>query len=309
MTTYNILIVDDDSVIKESLVNYLTRFHKAGYKLKVDSAETVKESKELLNQKDYNLAIIDINMPNESGFDLIEAINKNYPKTKTALITAYKVEDYLKLCRDKGVSNIIVKTAPFNFKELSYVINGLLEPDKYLFGIHNYLNSETEVQSLTINSSNSLAIAQATIRDCMSTLKVNNLELLSIALLEAMTNALYHAPHNSNGTKKYDRDIIIQELTPDEIVEIHYGWDEEKLGISITDHAGKLNKDNVLYWLNRNVTGANILDSTGRGLYLMHSIVDRLIININPDVKTEIIFLIYLKEIFSGHKPIYINQI
>lgn len=309
MKTYNILIVDDDSVIKGSLVNYLTRFHKADYKLSVDSSETVRDSRELLKLKEYHLAIIDINMPNESGFDLIETINKDYPKTKTALITAYKVEDYLKLCNEKNVSNIIVKTAPFNFKELSYVVNGLLKPDKYLFGVHNYLNKDTEIETLTINNSQSLSIAQATIRDCMATLKINNLELLSIALLEAMTNALYHAPHNSNGTKKYSRDRMIQELEPDEIVDINYGWDDEKLGISIVDRAGKLNKSNVLYWLNRNVTGANMLDSTGRGLYLMHSIADRLIININPNKKTEIIFLIYLNEIFSGHKPIYINQI
>ncbi|MEW5821286.1 MAG: response regulator [Cyanobacteriota bacterium] len=309
MNTFNILIVDDDSVIRKSLVNYLTRFHKADYKLSVHSAESTKQAKEFFASNKYNLAIVDINMPDESGFNLIEFINEKYPDTKSAMITAYKVEDYLKLCKEKSISNIIVKTAPFNFNELSQIVNGLLVPDKYLFGLHNYLPENTDLNYMTIDSSDSITNAQIKLRDCMKELNINNIELLSIALLEAMTNALYHAPHNDSGERKYERDQKIGKLIGDEVVDVIYGWNEDIFGISVIDKAGRLSKENVLYWLNRNITGANILDATGRGLYLMHCIVDRLIINIKTNEKTELIFLIYLKDVYSGHKPIYINQI
>lgn len=309
MEKFSILIVDDDTVIKENLVNYLTKFHKAEYELTVDSSESAEEALELMLTRSYNLVIADINMPGESGFDLSEKIKQLYSNTKIAMITAYKVEDYLKLAREKGVSNIIVKTAPFNFDELSTVINGLLLPDKYLWGLENYLIKNTKLNYCTVDSYDSISKVQATLRECMYSLNISNIELLSIAILEAITNAIYHAPHKNSGQKKYDRGEIIDYLDKEDIIDISYGWDEEKLGISVKDKAGKLNKDDVLYWLDRNVTSSNVLDTSGRGIYLMHCIVDRLIINIKPDVQTELIFLIYLKEAYSGHKPIYINHV
>lgn len=309
METFKTLIVDDDAVIRKSLVNYLTRFHKSDYTLTVDSAENAKEAKDFFKKASYDLAIIDINMPGESGFSLIEYIKKHYKKTKTALITAYKVQDYLKLCKEKEISNIIVKTAPFNFNEFSQIVNSLLIPDKHLFGLHNYLKKGTNITHHTLDGSSSISKVQSVLRDCMVSLKVNNIELLSIAILEAMTNALYHAPHSLSGEKKYNRDQVISQVDENEIVDVYYGWDEEIFGISVIDKAGKLKQQDVLYWLERNITGANVLDASGRGLYLMHCIVDRLIINIKTDQKTELIFLIHLKDAYSGHKPIYINQV
>lgn len=309
MDNYNLLIIDDDEVIRKNLVNYLTRFHKAEYKLTLKSAETCKEAFELFKDNKFDLAIVDINMPDDSGFNLVEKIHKHYPETKTAMITAYRVEDYLKLARDKGVSNIIVKTAPFNFDELSKVVNGLLLPDKYIFGLHNYLKPGTLLKAETVDSSESITRAQYLLHECMANLNVTNIELLSIAILEAITNALYHGPRDPKGGKKYDRGINIQQVEVGDTVNITYGWDDEKLGIAIQDNGGSLSKEEVLYWLNRNATGTNVLDTSGRGFYLMHCIVDRVIINIKPKKLTELIFLIYLKDSYSGHKPVYINEV
>lgn len=307
--TFKILIVDDDEVIRKNLVSYLTRFHKFDYKLNVEAAESTAEALQIMSHDKYDLVIADINMPGQSGFELIEKVNELYKETKTALITAYKVEDYLKLAREKNVSNIIVKTAPFNFDELSTVINGLLLPEKYLFGLHNYINKSSQLKHHSIDSSNSISSVQAILRNCMLSLHISNIELLSIAILEAITNALYHAPQTSEGQKKYNRGELITQLDPNDIVDIYYGWDSEKLGISVIDKAGKLTRDEILYWLNRNVTGTGILDTHGRGFYLMHCIVDRLIVNIKPNELTELIFLIYYKDTYTGHKPIYINEL
>lgn len=309
MDTFNVIIVDDDLVIRKNLVNYLTKFHKFDYELYVSSAGSAAEAMKEMANREYHLAIIDIKMPNESGFDLIEKLKIHHPQTKSVLITAYKVEDYLKTCAEKGVSNIIVKTAPFNFNELSQVINGFLKPEKYLFGLTNYLNQELDIRQETISNSHEITEVQTKLRDQMAKLKINNVELVSIAILEALTNALYHAPRNDEGKKKYTRDSIIESIEDTDIVKVEYGWDNEKFGISVLDNSGHLNRDDVLYWLNRNITGANVLESSGRGLYLMHSIADRLVINIKKGIKTEIIMMMYMKGVYSGHKPIYINQV
>lgn len=307
--TFNLLIVDDDHAIRANLERYLSKFHKAEYNLNVFSAENCEQAKNIIKNNIINFSIIDINLPDENGFTFVDHINELYPHTKTAMITAYKIEDYLKMAKDKGVSNIIVKTAPFNFDELSKVVNGMLIPDKYIFGLKNYLNGDVEIFNNSITSSDSISKIQTILRDCMAKLKVVNIELLSIAILEAIMNAIYHAPRNKTGEKKYERGELIKTLENEDSVEINYAWDDEKLGISVRDNAGKLTKEDVLFWLERNMTGTNVLDTSGRGFYLMHCIVDRLIINIKTDEFTELIFLIYIKGSYTGHKPVYINQI
>ena len=51
------------------------------------------------------------------------------------------------------------------------------------------------------------------------------------------------------------------------------------------------------------------MDTHGRGVYLIHTLVDRLIINIAPGRRTEIILLDYFGNDFSANKPIYINML
>ena len=51
------------------------------------------------------------------------------------------------------------------------------------------------------------------------------------------------------------------------------------------------------------------MDTHGRGVYLMHRLVDRVLINIAPGQRTEIIILDYFNSSPNLNKPIYINQL
>jgi anti-sigma regulatory factor (Ser/Thr protein kinase) len=61
--------------------------------------------------------------------------------------------------------------------------------------------------------------------------------------------------------------------------------------------------------LDRNISGAGLMDTHGRGVYLMHRLVDRVLINIAPGQRTEIIILDYFNSTPNLNKPIYINQL
>lgn len=60
-----ILIVEDDRLLNQTLCYNLLA---AGYS--VDPAMTKAEAEQLILEYEYNLAVLDVNLPDGSGFDL-----------------------------------------------------------------------------------------------------------------------------------------------------------------------------------------------------------------------------------------------
>ncbi|MHC4468139.1 MAG: sigma-54-dependent transcriptional regulator, partial [Planctomycetota bacterium] len=100
----NILIVDDDQIILDSLCEFLSI---EGY----DStgASTVTEAKQKLKDQSFGLVITDVNMPNGDGFELLDHIRENYPQTVVLLITGYgTIESAVKAIK-KGAHDYLTK--------------------------------------------------------------------------------------------------------------------------------------------------------------------------------------------------------
>jgi DNA-binding NarL/FixJ family response regulator len=305
---FRLLVVDDDDVIREGLVGYLESYHEATYSVTVDSSPDPAEARNKLAQNPYDLVITDINMPGEDGFSLINFIQKQFPNTKTAMITAYKVEDYVRNAKKTGVFNIIAKTAPFNFEELSTVVNNLLEPSS-AFGIQTYMDPQCKLTEVVVKSSDDIMVAFGALQSFLESVRVPNPNDLLTAVIEAITNAVYHVAKLPDGSLKYEKGQHIEQLEESEYVYIYYGQDLERIGLAIVDQGGRITADEILYWLDRNISGAGLMDTHGRGVYLIHRLVDRVLINIAPGQRTEIIILDYFSNAYSANKPIYINQL
>jgi DNA-binding NarL/FixJ family response regulator/anti-sigma regulatory factor (Ser/Thr protein kinase) len=313
--TYQILIVDDDDVIRESIVSYLQDFYPEmalnAAHLKVYAADCVKSAKQVLSQHAIDLVITDINLPEEDGFALIRHIENDYPDTKSAMITAYKVDDYVKMAKKTGVFNIIPKTAPFNFLELSTVVQNLLNPSS-AFGLAQYMNPETlkggQIEEFVITNSDQIMDAFFKLREFFMGAQARRVDDLCTAMIEAMTNAVYHVAKLPDGSLKYQKGQRIEALEPEEYVSVFFGKDSDKLGVAIRDQGGRITADEVMYWLDRNISGSGLLDTHGRGVFLIHTLVDRLVINIAPGKRTEILVLDYFSNEYSSNKPLYINQ-
>lgn len=305
---FKILIVDDDDLIREGLVGYLENYHEADYELTVHAAASAEEARSTLKTEPYHLVISDINMPGEDGFSLLKHIASTYPQTKTALITAYQVEDYIRNAKSSGVFNIIAKTAPFNFDELSTVVNNLLEPLS-AFGIEQYMDPLCQFHEVVIRSSKDIMVAFHALQEFLIHCNVDNVNDMLTAVIEAITNAVYHVAKLPDGSLKYEKGQNIERLDESEYVYIRYGQDLERIGITIEDQGGRITADEILYWLDRNISGAGLLDTHGRGVYLIHRLVDRVLINIAPGKRTEIIILDYFRTSPNTNKPIYINQL
>ena len=79
-----ILVVDDDEKIRNSVKTIL---EDEGYI--VDLASTGKEAIERTEETAYNLALLDIRLPDIEGVDLLKMLKDAVPRTRKIMITGY----------------------------------------------------------------------------------------------------------------------------------------------------------------------------------------------------------------------------
>ena len=105
-----ILIVDDEPLIRESLRDFLADDHE------ISTAESGPAALDLLNGEPVDLIISDINMQPMNGIDFLVEAKRRHPGVKTALITGYDVDDYIRLIKKHRITNVITKATPFDFE-------------------------------------------------------------------------------------------------------------------------------------------------------------------------------------------------
>ena len=115
----NILLIEDNESILKGLVYSLEQ-----ERFKVTTAMTIKDSKDLLESNNiYNLIILDISLPDGSGFDLCKYIKSNY-NIPIIFLTAKDEEQDVVQGFDLGADDYIIK--PFRTRELISRANNIL---------------------------------------------------------------------------------------------------------------------------------------------------------------------------------------
>ena len=120
-----ILIVDDDEGTRRSLSLI---FDKKRYE--TETADTGREALEKIREKFFNLAILDIKLPDMEGVELIAPLKERHPDTVVIMATAYaSVETAVRALND-GASAYIVK--PMNMDEVLATIKETLEKQRLM---------------------------------------------------------------------------------------------------------------------------------------------------------------------------------
>ncbi len=83
-TKEKILIVDDDPLLKESLVSIL---ENEGYY--IETARTGAEAEAKVRKEFFHVALLDVHLPDMKGTDLLVKINKIAPRMKKLVLTGY----------------------------------------------------------------------------------------------------------------------------------------------------------------------------------------------------------------------------
>jgi len=118
--TARILVVDDDESVRKVLSLIL---EEEGYV--VDTAENGKEAIEKSESKCYNLALIDIRLPDMKGTKLLTAMKETTPKMAKIIITGYPTLKNAIETVNKGADAYILK--PFNMDNILETIKEQLK--------------------------------------------------------------------------------------------------------------------------------------------------------------------------------------
>ena len=118
-----ILVIDDDENIRKTISITLTRggFH-------VDTAETGKQAIEKAKVSFYNVALIDVRLPDMDGNELLTALARTTPKMIKIILTGHPSLGNAVGAINKGVDAYLVK--PVDTKELMILIKQHLARQK-----------------------------------------------------------------------------------------------------------------------------------------------------------------------------------
>ena len=107
---YKILIVDSSSMIVDRLNNLLIEMTCTNC---VSTAYTYGEALEKLSADEYDVVLLDTQLPGKNGFELLSFIKENYPRTKTIMITNQTSNLYRNKAAKIGTDHFIDKSGEF----------------------------------------------------------------------------------------------------------------------------------------------------------------------------------------------------
>jgi len=119
----SVLVVDDDAGIRKTLSKILER---EGYL--VETAENGEQAIEASNRRFFNVALIDIRLPDMEGTELLQRLKKAEPKMVKVIITGYPSLNNAIEAVNKGADGYILK--PFDASGLLAMIRKRLKKQR-----------------------------------------------------------------------------------------------------------------------------------------------------------------------------------
>lgn len=104
-----ILVVDDNAPIREVFAKALRRvgFH-------CEAAESADDADRVLQQEEFALMLLDVNMPGKSGLTLLPELNERHPDMAIVMVTGEDELSNAVLTMKDGAYDYVVKPVPIS---------------------------------------------------------------------------------------------------------------------------------------------------------------------------------------------------
>ena len=154
-----ILLLEDDLILNEIILEHL---ENKGYD--VSSAYDGEEAQELIYSENFDLLLLDVNVPNIDGFELLKSIKNQGIKTPTIFITSLNMIDDVEKGFSIGCDDYIKK--PFELRELDLRIDNI----KRLLNINNNtslsLGTDIELDNINLEIKKDNMVFSITKKEC-----------------------------------------------------------------------------------------------------------------------------------------------
>jgi len=117
-----ILIVDDHAYARTLMREIV---HNIFEHARIEEAATLSQARKLIEQHDFNLALIDISLPDGSGIDLVKEIISSQAQTYIVMATIYDDDQHLFASLRAGASGYLLKD--LSREDLEKQIRGIIK--------------------------------------------------------------------------------------------------------------------------------------------------------------------------------------
>ena len=114
---FNILVVEDNLSAGEALLELLEDYNSRGV-----LAKSAEEGMALIESRDIDIVLADVNLPGEDGMWLLEEVNRSHPTIPVVMITGDTSIDNAVQAIKKGAYDYLSK--PIDLKRLEVVLTG-----------------------------------------------------------------------------------------------------------------------------------------------------------------------------------------
>ena len=111
-----VLLLEDDLILRDIIEEYLVE-----HNFSVDSFIDGQDALNAIASKQYDMLLLDVNVPKINGFELLEYLREIKNNTATIFITALSNSKSLQKGFDLGANDYLKK--PFDLEELIVRIN------------------------------------------------------------------------------------------------------------------------------------------------------------------------------------------
>lgn len=106
LKTIKIMIADDHAVVRKGLIQIIDETPDLEL---VDQADNGNEILTKISQKDVDVLLLDINMPGQTGWEVMHKVHQEYPDIKVVILSISSEENYAKQFYKAGASGYLTK--------------------------------------------------------------------------------------------------------------------------------------------------------------------------------------------------------
>ena len=127
MRMANVLIADDHAMVRAGIRRFLEQDHSIQ---QIGEASTGRDTLEMLSAGGWQLVILDINMPDKSGVDILRSIQASYPDVRVLVVSGYPERQYATNVFKAGAMGFLPKESPP--EEILKAVGTVLDGRRYV---------------------------------------------------------------------------------------------------------------------------------------------------------------------------------